>query len=322
MPPALSVWLVNACSDRVVVGGAGQVGRGQAAEHLARERGHRNGACPPDRRRRCADRGRRPRGCRRSACAVGSVEKAVDLPVLAEPLEVAEEERLVPHDRTAEHAAELVAAQRRLLPVGRLEEGRRVQRGVAEELPGIAVELVGAAAIRDVDGRAGRTAVFRALVVRHDAELADRVGRRLHHLIREPLVARAVGVVVHAVDQEVVERAAQAVDVERAFARRAVRCSCSAPTAARRSPAAPATEYSRPFSASSRIWSPVMTWPRWLVSVSSERRRGRHLDLLGHLPDCHLQVHAHPRADLHLHVVHERDREARLSRPSRCRCRA
>ena len=27
-------------------------------------------------------------------------------------------------------------------------------------------------------------------------------------------------------------------------------------------------EYSRPFSASSRIWSPVITWPRWLVSVS------------------------------------------------------
>ena len=28
-------------------------------------------------------------------------------------------------------------------------------------------------------------------------------------------------------------------------------------------------EYSRPLSASSRIWSPVMTWPRWLESVST-----------------------------------------------------
>ena len=27
-------------------------------------------------------------------------------------------------------------------------------------------------------------------------------------------------------------------------------------------------EYSRPFSASSRIWSPVITWLRWLESVS------------------------------------------------------
>ena len=84
------------------------------------------------------------------------------------------------------------------------------------------MDLVGAAAVRDVHGRARRAAVLGALVVRDDAELADRVGRRLHHLVREALVAGAVGVVVDAVDQEVVERAAQAVDVERAFARRAL----------------------------------------------------------------------------------------------------
>ena len=86
----------------------------------------------------------------------------------------------------------------------------------------VAVELVRAAAVGDVDRRAGGAPVLGALVVGDDAELADRVGRRLHHLVREALVAGAVGVVVDAVDQEVVERAAQAVDVERAFARRAV----------------------------------------------------------------------------------------------------
>ena len=93
-------------------------------------------------------------------------------------------------------------------------------RRVAQELPAAAVERVRAAAIVDVDRRAGGAAVFGAHVVGDDLELADRVGRRLHDLVREALVAGAVGVVVDAVDQEVVERAAQAVDVERPLARR------------------------------------------------------------------------------------------------------
>ena len=127
-----------------------------------------------------------------------------------------------------------------------------VQLGVAEELPGVAVKLVGAAAVGDVDRRAGRAAVLGAHVVGDDLELADRVGRRLHHLVREALVARAVGVVVDAVDQEVVEGAAQAVDVERAFARRArlllLSADCRTPVVSSAS-----AEYSRPFSGSARI---------------------------------------------------------------------
>ena len=82
-----------------------------------------------------------------------------------------------------------------------------------------AVELVGAAAERGVDDGAAGAAVLGAEVVGLDLELLDRVGRDLHDLVREALVAGAVGVVVDAVEDEVVERAAQAVDVERRVAR-------------------------------------------------------------------------------------------------------
>ena len=71
-------------------------------------------------------------------------------------------------------------------------------------------------------------------------------------------------------------------------------------------------EYSRPFSGSARVCSPVITWPRWLVSVSSSVRRGGHLDPLGQLSDLQRQVDALPRADGQPDVVGERDREAGL----------
>ena len=88
------------------------------------------------------------------------VENAATVAVLAEAFVVGEEERLVLDDRPAEHAAELIALQRRLLPVGGLEEAGGVQRGVADELPAGAAELVGAARVGDVDRwrrRSGRT---------------------------------------------------------------------------------------------------------------------------------------------------------------------
>ena len=238
---------------------AADVRSGQSAEHLARERGHRNlrarridGAGPRIADVHAQDPGVLQRGRQR--------RERGRLLVLTEALEVGEEERLVLHQRSADRAAVLIAPQRRLGTVSRLEVGFGVQLRVAEELPRVAADLVRAAAVGDVDGRPGRAPVLGALVVGDDAELADRVGRRLHHLIGEPLVAGAVGVVVDAIDQEVVEGAAQAVDVERALARRAVRAralfsaDCRTPVDNRAS-----AEYSRPFSASSRICSPVIT---------------------------------------------------------------
>ena len=90
-------------------------------------------------------------------CAsVGIVELTGDAAHLAEALVVGEEERPVAHDRAADHAAELIALERRLLAGRRLEEAGRVQRRVADELPGAAAEPVGAAGVGDVDRRAGR----------------------------------------------------------------------------------------------------------------------------------------------------------------------
>ena len=108
-------------------------------------------------------------------------------------------------------------------------------------------------------------AVLRAHVVGDDLELLDRVRRRLHHLIREALVARAVGVVVDAVDEEVVEGRAQAVDVERALA------AARPPVVTTRTPgdSSASAEYSRPLSGSARVCSPVITWLRSLESVCS-----------------------------------------------------
>ncbi len=94
-----------------------------------------------------------------------------------------------------------------------LEEAGGVEVGVADELVEEAVEAVGSALRGDVNGGTGGAAVLGALVVGHDLELGDRVGRDGDDLVVESLVTLAVGVVVETVEQEVVEHAALAVDV-------------------------------------------------------------------------------------------------------------
>jgi hypothetical protein len=95
----------------------------------------------------------------------------------------------------------------------RVNVAESIQIGVAIELIQRGVEAFGAAARGHVDGGAGGAPVLRALVVGHHLELRDRVRRRLDNLVVEALVALAVGVVVHAVEQVVVEHAALAVHV-------------------------------------------------------------------------------------------------------------
>ena len=68
-----------------------------------------------------------------------------------------------------------------------------------------------------IDGAHGPS-VFGAEVVGLDLELLHRVRRQLDHLVGEALVASAVGVVVDAVQDEVVERGLHAVDIERGLA--------------------------------------------------------------------------------------------------------
>jgi hypothetical protein len=173
------------------------------------------------------------------------------------------------------------------------------------------VKRIRTAAVVDVDGRAGGTAVLGAHVVGDDLELADRVRRGLHHLVREALVARAVGVVVDAIDQEVVEHAAEAVDVQGPLPGRV-------PGRQRRS----AEFHSRRQQRERRILAGEQGQRARLIAGDhlaalagvglEQRRRGGDLDLLAHLPDGHLEVDAQPRADLDADVVDEREREARL----------
>ena len=75
------------------------------------------------------------------------------------------------------------------------------------------MEAIGSALRGYVDRGAGGAAVLGAFVVGDDLELGDGVGRDGDDLVVEALVALAIGVVVHAVEQEVVEHAALAVDV-------------------------------------------------------------------------------------------------------------
>src|SRR5262249_28109474 len=136
-------------------------------------------------------------------CGAWQRREAGGLGVLTEAFVVAEEERAVFHDRTAADHAVLVPVERRLLSVRWFEIRAGVQSRVAEELPAVAMQSIGPAAIRDVHRGSRSAAVFGAGVVRDDAEFTDGVGRRLHHLIGESLIARAVGVIVDTVDQKV-----------------------------------------------------------------------------------------------------------------------
>jgi hypothetical protein len=75
-------------------------------------------------------------------------------------------------------------------------------------------KFVRAAADTDVDDGSGGATVLRAVVVGFDAELVDGIRGGRNGLVGEALVGGAIGVVVETVEEEVVELAALAVDVE------------------------------------------------------------------------------------------------------------
>ena len=183
------------------------------------------------------------------------------------------------------------------------------------------MKLVSAAAIGDVNRRPGRPAVFRTHVVGDDPELRDGVGSGLHHLVRETLVARAVGVVVDAVDEEVVEGAAQAVHVERAFARRARlvvvqgrQTNASREKGQRR--VLPSVQRKRP-----RLIAGDDLSTRAGIGFD-ERGSARHLYLLAQLTDIHLCVDAQACTDLHTDVLDHGHGEAVLLHGQQVEARA
>src|SRR6185437_7698296 len=112
---------------------------------------------------------------------------------------------------------ELVANQAGLLgPAserigGRREGADRIEYRIAEIVVRFAVELIGTASNTHVDHRTGRTTVFGAVVVGLDTKLRDGIRRWRNSLVGETLVGGAVGVVVDAVQEEVVELTALAV---------------------------------------------------------------------------------------------------------------
>src|SRR5262249_51197751 len=137
---------------------------------------------------------------------------------LTETFVIEKEESVVFNDWAAECKAELITNQRRFDAAHRFEKGHGVQGRVAIVFPQGAVKLIRAAAVGSVDDRAAAPPELGAVSVGLYFEFGDGVGRNLHYLARKALVAGAVGVVVHPVEQEVVSRVAQAVDVERGFA--------------------------------------------------------------------------------------------------------
>ncbi len=130
--------------------------------------------------------------------------------VFPQPFVGGHEERPRVLDRPAQHAAELAAAkitQRLAGPVR--EEVVGVERRVAEELVGAAVEIVGARLVDHVQHAAEAAAILRRVVRAEDLEFLDRVHRREHRDAGEPVDGGERR--RHAVDDGVHHRRARAV---------------------------------------------------------------------------------------------------------------
>jgi len=102
------------------------------------------------------------------------------------------------------------------------DEAGGVQIGVAEELIDGAMKVVAARLQCDVDRCARTPPLFRTLVVDDCAELRNGIWGNGNDLIVEALVGLAVGVVVHAIEQEVVEDRTLSVYVVRALTDQAI----------------------------------------------------------------------------------------------------
>ena len=153
-------------------------------------------------------------------------------------------------------------------------------------------------------------------------ELADSVGRRLHHLVREALIAGAVGIVVHAVDQEVVEVLRRPLTLNAP--------SRGVPLVAlveRRLADAGREQRQR------RVLAPVQRQLPHLLAGDDlaalarigleQRGRARVTSTCSvSCPTAIVQIDALPRADLHLDIVHHRERRSRTSPRSGVRRRA
>ncbi len=94
-----------------------------------------------------------------------------------------------------------------------LEEAGGIKRSIAQKVPKRKVEIVGATAVCRIDDCATSATVLRREVVGDYPEFANRVGRKLHHLVGEALVGSAISIVLYTIESEIVIGTAQAVYV-------------------------------------------------------------------------------------------------------------
>ena len=211
----------------VVVGEAGKVRERQTGDELLHDRiealarddvaGERRAAAAVgsagervvDRRRRRGEVAIAHRGGRHRPEAVGHL-------TIEGALIASEEERLVPDDRAAERAAELVLAGLGLLFGGRQEVGPRLQRLVVEVLERRAAKHVGAALDQHVGRHPARQSLIGVERAGGHADRFDRLERRdVGGDVRQPEVVRD-----RALDADRVRVARRAVRAERQAARR------------------------------------------------------------------------------------------------------
>ena len=147
---------------------------------------------------------------------------------IAQALVVAKPERLVPHERSADGGAELIALPLWFRCAQRVREKVvRVERVVPQEFVDAAAKPVRPGLDRRVDDRARAAAVLGRIGICLNLEFLERLDRRLHELDVLASEGVRVGDVVHAVQQkDVVERAVavhvqDALEVDARQARRA-----------------------------------------------------------------------------------------------------
>src|SRR6202034_13876 len=129
----------------------------------------------------------------------------------ARSLVIHEEERLVSPDRPSKRAAELILAKGSLGLASRLEEPAGVQLRIPQEFESRSVKSVSPRLNGGVDDRAAAAPEFRRVVAGLNLEFLDGI-----HVGLQDVARVIVGVVVDAVEHEVVQISARAVDRERA----------------------------------------------------------------------------------------------------------
>ena len=142
---------------------------------------------------------------------VGTVDSCGSRLAEAQALIVSEKEHFVLDDGPAEGKAKLVLLVRLLSGI---EPVQRVELLVAHEFEKIAVKLIGAGFDDGVHDGAVAAAEFGAVGIRLHLEFRDRIHRRLHHVCGTVEHVAKVGVIVNAIEQEVVLQGTRAVGTE------------------------------------------------------------------------------------------------------------